>query len=242
MNNIEARSELVVKSNDLIRNTRYELNEVEQKFIVYLISRIKKEDKELTEVNINLRDYCKTAGIKPTGGVITHMKDTIRNISNKSWWLATGKNEETLFRWVDTATIKGETAKVKLSQSLIPFLLELKKDFTKYELMYVLCLRGKYAVRLYEILKSYLFQGEWLIELSQLKQIIRCEGYDAYKEFNRNVLKTSIQEINDYTDLAVSYETIKEGRSVKYINFKISDMKTTDDYIESYQKRKKRMK
>ena len=43
----EQRTNLVVKSNELIRNVRYSLSEQEQKIVIFLISQIGKDDKEL---------------------------------------------------------------------------------------------------------------------------------------------------------------------------------------------------
>ena len=42
----EARNELVVKHNDLLRKSRYTLSANEQKIIIYLVSKRNAEDKE----------------------------------------------------------------------------------------------------------------------------------------------------------------------------------------------------
>ena len=43
----KAREQLVVKANEVIQKNRYSLNSVEQKIVIYLISKIKPDDKEL---------------------------------------------------------------------------------------------------------------------------------------------------------------------------------------------------
>lgn len=219
----EQRNNLVVKSNDLIRNVRYSLSEQEQKVIIFIISQIGKDDNELNSIKLKLRDYCEIAGIEYYGGSISHLKDTIKNIADKSWWIKDKRDKDNLFRWIDTASLDGETAEIILSQSLKPFLLQLKDNFTKYEMIEVLGLRGKYTIRLYELFRSYLWLGEWKVKVSELKDIIQCNKYKEFKEFNRNVLKYSIDEINQYSGIDVKYITIRNGRKIEEIYFKIEE-------------------
>ncbi len=219
----EQRTNLVVKSNELIRNVRYSLSEQEQKIVIFLISQIGKDDKELNKVRIRLKDYCEIAGIEYYGGSISHLKDTIRNISNKSWWITESEKKSELLRWIDTASVDGETVDIVLSQSLKPFILQLKENFTKYEMIEVLALRGKYTIRLYEIFRSYLWLGKWRVKVTDLRELIQCDKYKAFKEFNRNILKYSIDEINNYSGLEVDYVTIKKGRYIEEIEFNIDE-------------------
>lgn len=140
---VEKRSELVVKSNELIRNARYSLTEVEQKILIYVMSKVKRDDTELKKVHIDVKDYCEIAGIKAGGGAKAHIKKSIKSLSDKSWWFAMDGKKETLFRWIDTVEINGEQVDITLSSSLAPYLLDLKSDFTKYEQVVVLPLRGR---------------------------------------------------------------------------------------------------
>lgn len=221
----EQRNNLVVKSNELIRNVRYSLSEQEQKIIIFLISQIGKNDTELNKISIRLKDYCEIAGIEYYGGSIKHLKDTIKGIADKSWWIKDNEDIDNLFRWIDTAQINGETAEIILSQSLKPFVLQLKENFTKYEMIEVLALRGKYTIRLYELFRSYLWLGKWRVKVNELRDLIQCDKYKAFKEFNRNILKYSTDEINKYSGLEVSYLTIKKGRYIEEIEFQIEEKK-----------------
>lgn len=225
MKNIRAkRNELVVKSNNLIRDVRYELSEREQKIIIYLISLITLNDTEFKSVQMSIKEYCEVSGIKYNGKNYKDIKRTIKELADKSWWVKSDKSEN-LFRWIDTVEIfhSGDTITIQFSESLKPYLLQLKSDFTKYELINILPLRGKYAVRIYEILKSFLWIGKFEIGLSEFKELINCNKYNAFKEFNRNVLNRSINEINEYTDLIVKYSTIRKNRKVEELKFIINE-------------------
>ena len=183
----QKRNELVVKSNDLIRKSRYELSEREQKIIIYIISLIDINDTTLKRVNIRVKDFCDICGITSQTKNRKDIYNTIQNLSDKSKWIKF-ENEEVLFRWIDTVSIKRGIISVKLSESLSPYIIALKENFTKYELINVLALHSKYSIRLYEIFKSYLWIGSFDISLDKLKEIINCNYYKLYKDFNKNVL------------------------------------------------------
>ncbi len=221
------RYELVVKSNELLRNTRYTLNTTEQKLLVYIISMIKQDDKEFKEVEINIVEYCKLAGIETnSGNIYQYIKEQIQVLANKSWWIPVNNKKEILFRWIDKAAIeKGSgVIKIKLHDNLKPYLLDIRSNFTKYELINVLTLRSKYAIRLYELFKSYLWQGHWEIDVEKLKNLLNVsDKYKQFKEFRRSLLLPAIDEINKFTDLSVEFKPIKQGKTIKEIHFSIGE-------------------
>ena len=219
------RNELVVKRNEVIRNTRYDLSVTEQKIIIYLISKIEKEDNDLKTIQFKITDYCKIVGLSNGGRIYELVKDSIQGIRNKSWWINVDGKEK-LFSWIDTATIDEKTGEVKviLSESLKPYLLNIKGNFTQYQLINILVLHSKYSIRLYEILKSYLWQHKWIVKVDEFRNILGIEDrYKDYTELKRNVIKPSIKEINKYTDLDIDFETEKKSKSIYKLIFHINE-------------------
>lgn len=221
----KARNELVVKSNTLIRNIRYELNLTEQKILIYLISKICAQDTDFKYVTFKVSEYCDVAGIRKGGRGYQLVKDSIKSIRDRSWWLDDG-DKEILFSWIDTAVIeKGEgEIQVKLSESLRPYLLEISKNFTKYELINVLMLHTKYAVRCYELFKSYLYLHHWEVPLETFRDLLGVEDkYKDFTEFKRNIIDKSIKDISANTDIKVTYKTVKKGRNIDKLIFDIRE-------------------
>lgn len=222
------RNSLVVKSNDLIRKARYNLTNSEQKILIYVISKIEAEDTDFKEVRFSLADYCRLAGFKINGEAYARIKRQIKKLADRSIWIDKGDQKEELFRWIDTAEINKGSSEVilKLHSSLKPYLLQLKENFTKYELIYILALNSKYAIKLFELLKSYLWQGKWVVEVNDLKEKLEIKDkYEEFKEFKRNVLTPSLKEINDYTSLNVDYSVLRNGRNISTIIFFIEENK-----------------
>ena len=241
----EARNELVVKHNDLLRKSRYTLSANEQKIIIYLVSKINADDKELKEIEINILDFCKVIGIEINGDAYNRVKETIKSLADKSWWLTFTEKKETLFRWINEAEIeKGNgVIKLQLSNHLKPYLLELKQNFTKYELINVLSLRSKYSIRLYELLKSYLWQGGWKVSVKEIRELLETEGkYKEFKDFRKRVLNPAIEEINGYTDLQIKMTTLKSGKTISHLHFKIDEKLGYQMTIDMVMNRNERLK
>ena len=113
-----------------------------------------------------------------------------------------------------------------------PFLLELKKNFTAYELIYTLHFRSKYSIRLYELVKSIHFHEietySRTYPLDELKRLLDAETYEQYRDFRTRVLEPAIKELNKYSDKNIEYRPIKRGRSVAQIELTISTKKTIE--------------
>ena len=109
-----------------------------------------------------------------------------------------------------------------------PYLLQLHERFTQFELMYTLAMKSQYSIRLYEILKSYEYKHNIILTIDELKKQLFATKYTRYPDFKRYVLEKALKEIDDLSDLNVSYKIIKEGRTFTKIQFSIqlrSDMK-----------------
>ena len=221
------RNSLVVKHNELLRNTRYELSTTEQKILIYLVSKINKDDKELRKVVFDLKEYCEIAGIQTGGEAYIRLKETIRDLSNKSWWIEIDEDHERLFRWIYGEPVidkRSGFVELELSPTLEPYLIGLQANFTKYELIDVLTLKSSNSIRLYELFKSYLWQHHWKIAVEDFRRLLNVENkYKEFKILKNMMIKPALEEINTYTDLVVKVDTIREGRKIKYLDFTIDE-------------------
>lgn len=236
MQNVEQeRDYKVVKANDLIQRARYNLTVNEQKIICYVISKIKPDDKELMQYSISIDDFCELCGIEKKY-FYEEFKELFLNLDKKSFLVETDK-EIFNFRWFsEFKYVKGTgTVKVQLNSNLKEYLINLYGKYTTYELWAILSLRSKYSIRFYELFQSY-FVRKWQkkvqkeVELEELKKLLMAENYTEYKNFRRRVLQPAINEINEYTDLSVSFTPIKKVRKVIAIQFNIVKKEYPNNY------------
>jgi plasmid replication initiation protein len=226
------RYELVVKSNELIQG-RHELSLTEQKIILFVISKIKSTDTEFQNYQFSIPEFCKVCGLDIGGKEYQILKDTIQALRDKSWWVKQG-NSETLMSWIQKAKImdgKG-TIEIRLDEDLKPYLLQLKKNFTQYQLIHCLAFKSRYSLRLYEFICSIHFHElepyEWTLTLEKLRKILGAETYDKWQDLKRRALEPACREINEYSNKCISYEQIKEGKKVIGIILTITEKDALD--------------
>lgn len=214
----------VYKANDMIQKGRHELSLQEQRCVLYAISKIKPEDTIFQEYTFELSDFFKLCGLQKES--YHELKGILQGLADRSWWATIDdKGTESLVRWFSTLRTNKRSGKVtiKFHEDMMPYLLELTKEnkyFTHYQLKYILPMKSQYAIRLYELLKSYQRNNiEWFFDIDQLKKQLNCETYKNFADFNRRVLEPAVAEINEYTDIKIAWDIEKEGRKVSKVVF-----------------------
>jgi len=231
------RNYKIVKANDLIQRSRFNLQVQEQKIILYLISKIKPEDIELKEHTFEILNFCTVCGlITDSGKNYENIKKTLKELRDKSIWITLEDGTETTLAWIDKVKINKNSGviKIKIDDMMKPYLLHLKENFTQYELLYTLAMRSQYSLRLYELLKSYEFRRNKIFDIDDLKKLLSAENYNRFPDFKRKVLDVAMREINSLSDLVVTYEVIKESRRFAKIEFNISLIKDIKERVKTW--------
>ena len=235
----EQRYFSVVKANELIQNTRFNLSMQEQKIILYLISKIKPNDTEIKEQTFNIKEFCKVCGIDDDNGKnYQDLKNTIQDLSTKNSWIRIDEKTEKLFFWITDATIIKDDGivKIKLHEGLTPYLLQLREKFTQYGLIYELPMRSQYSMRIYELLKSYENIHKKTFTVEELKKKLMCDNksYENFSNFKAKVLDIALKEINALTDIDAEFTTHKTGRKTTHIEFIIKSKKDTVERMKTF--------
>lgn len=96
--------------------------------------------------------------------------------------------------------------------------------YLRYKLYCITSLKSRQAYLMFIYLEDNKFRTPFKVELQELKEILKCEKEETYKEFkhfNNLVLKKIHKELNEKTECKYDYEPIKKGRSVIGIEFKL---------------------
>lgn len=224
------KDSLVVKANQLVE-ARYNLNLNEQKVILYAASKIDREQDHFNYIELDINEFTELLDTK--GKRYEEIRDIVRELRRKEVIINTD-DKEYIAGWVSSITFYKNTGKIKLrfDDDLIPYLLQLQKRFTRYQLKNILYLKSKYSIRIYELLKQYESIGKREFELQELKKILFIENqYNRIYDLKRFVIEPAVEEINYYTDINISYDDIKKGRKIVGFAFDI-EPKDQDQYIE----------
>ena len=213
---------IAVQSNSMI-NSKYELSEVQQKLILLAIAQIRTEDEKFCKYSCSVAELEERLGVE-----IKHrqFRDTCEDLFKKPIRINNGRSWK-LFNWFSSMQYIDDEARFefKISDDLIPYLLNLKKNFTAYNIERALLFKGKYTTRFYQFLiqaqhqkaKKRTFVLDELYELLQLPPTLRGD----FNVFKIKVLEPSLAEINAKSDIKAAYEPTKKLRK-KVIEITIS--------------------
>ncbi len=137
-------------------------------------------------------------------------------------------------RWEDDAK---NALQIRFTSEVLPYFTRLANgNFTTYQLKDLFALNSVTSMSLYSyFIKNefkYANQDSYEVELSleNIKALIDIgeKKYDRWVDFRRYVLDKIIEEINEKTSLQLEYDTIKKGRPIVGVRFKILNRHATE--------------
>jgi len=191
---------------------------MEQRLILYLVAKIDYNDNDLTYYSIDLNEAAKTLLIT-THSAKTQIEKTIDTLQTR---LIKIRNEQDK-KWIKVGwIIKSEyyddgRIRVKIDDDLKPYLLALKREYTKYKLSNIIQLRSGYSIRIYEWLKQYENLQERTLTIKEIRKILDLpkQSYKSYKDLKRKVILTAQREINNTTDINFTYKEIIDKQKTR---------------------------
>ena len=130
-------------------------------------------------------------------------------------------------RWEDDSK---NALQIRFTSEVLPYFTQLAGgNFTTYQLKHLFALDSVASMSLYTyfIKNEFKFKTQEIYEvpllLENLKALIDINEtkYDRWVDFRRYVLDKIVAEINENTDLQLEYETIKKGRPIVGVKFKL---------------------
>lgn len=218
------QNELVVKSNQVIEAS-YRLSVVEQRVVLSAIAKIPKmcevSDDEIYTVSVQdlqaLGVHEKTA--------YRDLKEAVNRLYERS--ISLDIDDKLIkMRWVQRIEFTDNQSIVALrfSKDILPFISNVKANFTQYMLSEVSRMQGAYSIRIYELLTQYKSVGERSIAIDDLRVMLDLGSrYKTTGNLIAWVIDPSIEEINEQTDLVIKAEPLKTGRKFTHIKFSIKE-------------------
>lgn len=156
------------------------------------------------------------------------LKSVEKTLFDRRFTFVNERHNEVKSRWISQVEYhKGEGGiSIILTPAVVDEITRIdgyETAFTSYLLKQTARLNSVYSVRLYELSKQWLTAKKAKFELELLRgQLgLGVNEYVRMSDFKKRVLDLAVNEINDKTDLKVSYTNIKKGRKIVGFNFKI---------------------
>ena len=213
---------IVVQRNNFIKGNFSTLEIRDLKILKLLVSKVNSSNKEFESYYYITKDEVRAFNFNERN-IHSYIKTSLRKLGSVFIVVKNDDKEEVEISLVGKIIYdkKNGIYKVPLSSDLKEYLLDIKKEFTKYNLCNLVHLKRKEEVKLYEYLKSISFEI-FVISIENLKTImeINKKSFESFFNFHKK-LKESISSINSYTDINVNFIVLKNNNQSKNIQFTI---------------------
>lgn len=252
MPNAELQDELVwvlqpsqyayIRQQNQLVEARYSLTARELKLVLYVCAMVDPNAETFGKCQIRVKEFAELAGVE-TDALYLELRDTARSVRSKELILenTVEPGEERPRRkyiswFIDVSVDPNGDGYigVTLHPDLKPYLLQVHREYTRFQLGYAVRMESKYAIRLYQLLQRWAFVGKKRITVDDLRLRLGARELDkngeiikdnlpAYKNLKQKALTPAVDEINEKSDLSVSFseEKQKGSKAITALNFRI---------------------
>ena len=214
-------------------------------------------DMSILSASFTFTEFCKAIGYTKSGESFRLFKMAIEEcmdskISIETISPKTGKKIWEHYTWFSYSRLEEQTgiATLSFSSKFAAILMELKRLYSKINLSDMGELQSKYALRIFEIAKSYeSLAGKdgnesdtWYFERSvqEFRTLfgVPDDAYPETKRFRQKVIEEPVKEINNAgIGMEITTEGVKQGRNLKAIRL---NCKKTQRKTPAKKRRKKK--
>lgn len=240
-----AKKAIVTQDNRFIY-AKYDMNANEMKFFMWIVAQLNSQKESLFKVcEIPLSeifqtwqwekdrvDYSYCFKIVENMGRKTYIED-FKLLDEKTMKEVSVKRVMPLFKFIEYKEGQGYIT-YQLNDSLMEYLLDLKRDFTQLKFDDIQQMKSAYSIRIYNMLVCELKQNRQslkmnLVVLQNILEVPRT--LQEYKHFNQKVLAQAEKDINGKSNIVLlEIKTYKTGRKITDLEF-IFDYKNNDKRI-----------
>ena len=231
MSSMTSSSMHVYKSNELI-TAGYKLTVNEMRIILCCITQIDRNPHEVITdermYGFTARDFAELCGISLMAAY-QELKESVKKLYERSVRIQIEGKRDRNTRWIQTADyLEGNgRVEVRFSKDILPYLANLKGNFTKYRLEAVARLSSSHAVRIYELMveSRYKQRGVALIPLDDLRFALQlADAYPVYADLRKRVIEPALDQISIYSDLTIiKFEPKRESRKIVAIEIQYAE-------------------
>lgn len=223
----------VVIQNDFIKaKASRDMDANAQKFLRIAIAQSKMSDTEFYKYEVSATELAEMFGVSPQN-IYQHIdRWTSQCMGTVMEFKKPNEKKFRKFPLFDSCEYGDGVLTMELHKRMTPFILGIQKQlgFTQYELSNILTVKGKYTIRIYEMMlaemknqKAYAGKTvEFDLSLEELRRQTGTEKiYKQIGQFKDRVLSKAIEEIEKAQNWKIETENVKSGRTITAIHFKV---------------------
>lgn len=208
--------------------SRYEYSKGERALIIALIYGSDHNEKQPFKISSErlLSVTCGDSGYDDPIKAITQLGDMIMEKPLK----ITSENGIIVCNWISSIEYDSNKDRIEcwIDPKMLPYYYQLKTEYTPELLNDILKLKSSYSLRLFDLCQAWSRRGSFEVGVEDFKEVMCVpEGtYKSYPDLKRRVIQNAVDEINEKTDLLITFSENRSGRKkVSSFNFFISRKK-----------------
>ena len=219
----------VIRQHNAITQARYDMSALEKNIFYLLLAQLRNDDLPSRVYKVSVRDLIESKG-KDIDHI--HFKCVAKKLLSRVLSVSAERGKFFEVNLVSSAEyLKGMgTIEIELSHKIRSFLVDLKSNFTAFQLGEALSLRSKYSKRIYEMLCQYRDTKVLRVAIDEFKYRLcitnpqtGIEKYPKFTWLKKYVLDAAQKELRQKSDLTFNYEAIKTGKKYTHLRFIIKD-------------------
>jgi plasmid replication initiation protein len=233
----------VSMSNQLVRSA-HSLTLVEKRCIGAVIAQVDSRKGSLLhahlsafkKIRLTALEYAETYGVDNKNSY-NHLKQAANHLFDRQFSVVSrtegGNKRLTKYRWVSSISYVQDEGYVELSfsEDIYKHLHALSRDYTSYKLKNAASFRSVYTWRLFEYAKSWLGhcsdpktkKPSTRITVENLRRILDVPASYLWNDVKKRAIDPAIKEIQKYTEMEITYEILKKGRSTHALDILVKE-------------------
>jgi plasmid replication initiation protein len=217
--------EVEIRQHNALTNARYDYTELQLDLLFFTVSRLRKDQKTVT-YELPIKELSALTGKQYH---LPYLRQATADMGSRMFEVETSERIKQLWMFQRVEYLKGQgIIEIKLTEDILPYLFDLKDNFTSYSLAAALRLNSKYAKRIYQICSQWKDLGETKkYDIQEFKKMLGLlddkgnEKMERISDFRESVLDVAVKQISEHTELHISYKLEKRVRTYKNIVFTV---------------------
>lgn len=246
---MERHDEIISQANELTK-ARYDFSPTEKNILYHIIKKVRDghfqtslmpEIWENMYVYINSSDLSRSADENHTKRALQALKD----LRHKDIDIENSEGEIINVGFINYSKYKprNKAYEVEVSKEILPYLVELAKNFTTYSLTVAISLKSKYTQRFYEFACQYRNKKPspvFYIDVEDLREMFCLgKGYKSKSDIKRRVIDVAVDELKkayneNNCDLYLDFWEEKREKTTRFwfkVRTKLQEEKLPDSKV-----------
>lgn len=202
----------------------YEMTLDEKRLLLLASSVVRLRDAtEKDAIEITAKSFAEACNIQ-VDSAYTQLKDASETMMRRFFSYRNARGSRVNVQWVIRSIYEDGYVSLCFTDEVLLMLkvFDENNPFTKYRKEDVLKLKGEYSIDIYHLAKKYEGMTSWTMSLEEIREeLALSKSYERINNLKTRVINPSIEEITEKSDIKITYENIKRGRTVTGLKFTV---------------------